>query len=73
MIHGAGEIAPNEPVQTNTYAVDIRLNDFTLSPLANYDIEARVLSNEDYHAGTEVEISPTDLAVGWGGCQMKKY
>lgn len=72
VIHGAGEIAPNEPVQTNTHAVDIRLNDFTLSPLANYDIEARVLSTEDYHAGTEAEISPTDLAVGWGPMSDEK-
>ena len=66
VIHGAGEIAPNDPVQTNIHTADFRLNDFTLTPLANYEIEARVLSKEDYSVGVEAELSPTDLAVGWG-------
>ncbi len=66
VVHGAGEIAPNEPVQTNTHTADFRLNDFTLIPLANYEIEARVLSKEDYSVGIEAELSPTDLVVGWG-------
>lgn len=66
VMHGVGEIAPNEPVQTKTHATDIRLNDFMLTPLADYAIEARVLSKEDYHAGVEAALSPTDLALGWG-------
>ena len=66
VIHGVGEIAPNEPVQTKTHAADIRLNNFTLTPLANYAIEARVLSKEDYHVGVEATLSPADLALGWG-------
>ena len=66
VIHGVGEIAPNDPVQTNIHSGDIRFNDFTLTPLANYEIEARVLSKEDYAVGIEAELSPTDLAVGWG-------
>lgn len=66
VIPGAGEIAPSEPIQTNTSAADVQLNGFTLTPLANYKIEARVLSKEDYSSGIEAELSPTDLAVGWG-------
>jgi hypothetical protein len=66
VIHGAGEIAPSEPIQTNTSAAEVQLNGFTLTPLANYKIEARVLSREDYSSGIEAELSPTDLAVGWG-------
>ena len=66
VVHGAGEIAPNDPVQTNIHSGDFRFNDFTLTPLANYEIEARVLSKEDYAVGIEAELSPTDLAVGWG-------
>src|SRR5450830_782980 len=66
VIHDAGEIAPYEPMQTKPSAADIQLNGFTLTPLANYAIKARVLSREDYSSGIEAELSPTDLAVGWG-------
>lgn len=64
--HGIGEIAPNEPVQSPTQASDIQLNGFTLTPLADFEIKARVLSTEDYSMGTEAKLSPTDLALGWG-------
>lgn len=66
VIHGAGEIAPYEPKQTSTDAADIQLNGFMLRPLADYEVKARVLSTEDYSMGTEAELSPTDLALGWG-------
>lgn len=66
VIQGIGEIAPNEPIQSSTSAADIQLNGFTLTPLADYAIKARVLSTEDYSMGTEAELSPTDLALGWG-------
>lgn len=66
VIHGAGEIAPYEPTQSHTNTADVQLNGFTLTPLASYAIEARVLSREDYSSGIEAELSPTDLAVGWG-------
>jgi hypothetical protein len=66
VIHGAGEIAPNEPIQTSTNAADIQLNGYTLTPLADYEVKARVLSTEDYSTGVEADLSPTDLALGWG-------
>ncbi len=31
-----------------------------------FDLEARVLSVQDYAMGREAELSPTDLALGWG-------
>ncbi|MCZ6617657.1 MAG: hypothetical protein O7E57_05950 [Gammaproteobacteria bacterium] len=31
-----------------------------------FTIEARVLSRENYHLGRESDLSPTDLALGWG-------
>ena len=45
---------------------EIRLRPATLQPLAGFSIEARVLSREDYSMGRESELSPTDLALGWG-------
>ncbi len=43
-----------------------RLEAATLTPLAGFSIDARVLSREDYRAGREADLSPTDLALGWG-------
>jgi len=42
-----------------------RLQAGTLTPLAGFRIEARVLSREDYSIGRESDFSPTDLALGW--------
>lgn len=66
VVHDVGEIAPDAPIQTSTGTADIQFNGFTLTPLANYSIRARVLSTEDYSLGTEAELAPTDLALGWG-------
>jgi hypothetical protein len=64
---GPGAVAPRPPLQT---AVEggrpIAIGAFTLKPLAKLEAEARVLSREDYRFGTEAELSPTDLALGWG-------
>jgi len=45
---------------------EIRLEPATLQPLAGFSVEARVLSREDYRMGRESDLSPTDLALGWG-------
>jgi hypothetical protein len=37
----------------------------TLTPLAGFSVDARVLSREDYSSGRESDLSPTDLALGW--------
>lgn len=52
----------SEPNDTTT----ITHGDFQLQPLADFDIEARVLSREDYSLDTESDLSPMDLALGWG-------
>lgn len=41
-------------------------NGYTMTNLANYEGQFRVLSREDYHSGREAEISPVDFALGWG-------
>jgi hypothetical protein len=46
--------------------VPIRLQPATLTPLAGFQLDARVLSRRDYASGRESELSPTDLALGWG-------
>jgi len=40
-------------------------DEFTLTPLARFALEARVLGREDYHLDTEAALAPVDLALGW--------
>jgi hypothetical protein len=58
----------DEPLQSPvpTGLGDIRLEPATLQPLAGFSLDARVLSREDYSIGRESDLSPTDLALGWG-------
>ena len=64
----AGVIAPDDPVQTDFDSPQpaIAFKDATLQPLAKFSLIARVLSRDDYHFDAESDISPTDLAFGWG-------
>lgn len=59
--------ASARPVQSDVPArlQPFRLRAATLTPLAGFRMEARVLSRRDYDRGRESELSPTDLAVGW--------
>ena len=43
-----------------------RLAAADLQPLAGFSVDARVLSRRDYTFGREADLSPTDLALGWG-------
>jgi hypothetical protein len=64
---GAGEIASAGPLQYevtgNPY---LQKGGYHFTPLASYDITARVLSVETYYFGREADLSPVDLALGWG-------
>ena len=61
-----GVLVTGEPLQEATRAAPFNLGDFVLTPQADYDIEARVLSTETYSVGTDAQLSPIDFAVGWG-------
>jgi hypothetical protein len=59
--------ADDNPRQSDVSGVPpFRLGNATVTPLAGFSLEARVLSREDYGFGTEAQFSPTDLALGWG-------
>ena len=63
----AGITAPDQPEQTNiTETREWNLDEFRLNALAEYQIKARVLSRNNFSVGKESEISPLDLALGWG-------
>ena len=61
-------LAANDPVQTDfdTPQPAIRFKDATLRPLAKFSMTARVLSRDDYRFDAGADLSPTDLAFGWG-------
>ena len=65
--HAPGAIAPDAPAQ---YEVDdaapFELNGYRITRLAELDLEARVLSTERYRFDREADLSPLDLALGWG-------
>ncbi len=65
--HGPGVLAPRAPQQELLSGVPaFELNGYRLTPLATYDIEARLLASEHYRMGREAELSPIDFGVGWG-------
>lgn len=64
----SGVIAPDAPAQANfdTPQPAIVYRNATLRPLARFSATARVLSRDDYHLDAGADLSPTDLALGWG-------
>jgi hypothetical protein len=62
-----GVLAPADPLQTDLDAADkVVYGRWTLTPRANYDITARILSRENYHFDDLASLIPEDLALGWG-------
>ncbi len=52
--------------QESSNAAAFNLNGFRLQPLAEFSVQARVLSAREYSSDTEAKLSPVDLALGWG-------
>jgi len=64
--HPPGQLAPAAPAQVLLdHAAPISVGEFTLTPRARYNLEARVLSVERYRMDGGSALSPIDFAVGW--------
>ena len=64
---GDGVYAPDEPVQENlSPRPQQTLNGYQLTGLAKFTITAKVLAKKSYHFDRESDLSPVDLALGWG-------
>lgn len=64
---GPGVLAPDTPVQTKIErTTPITDGDYRITPLAKFHITAKVLGKEKYRFGREADLSPVDLALGWG-------
>ena len=67
IIFSPGVTAPDQPRQTNLKTTkEWMVGGFNIEALAEYDIKARVLSRNNFLLGKESELSPFDLALGWG-------
>jgi hypothetical protein len=65
--HGDGVIAADDPVQVNlTNLPQFAVGDYQVTPVAEFSLEARALATQTYHLGREADLSPIDLALGWG-------
>jgi len=65
--HGAGVVAPQIPVQEKiTLPKSFSFKSYTITPLAKFHLQARVLSKEKYRLDHGAKLSPVDLALGWG-------
>lgn len=66
-VHGAGVMAPSAPQQellSSEPAFEVK--GYRITPLATYNVEARLLAREHYRLGREADLSPIDFGIGWG-------
>lgn len=57
-----------QPVQKDVSHLQLAFdfNNYHIRALASFEARARVLGRKDYSHGREAELSPVDLALGWG-------
>jgi hypothetical protein len=55
----------DEPEQTDTDKPSFQFKNYSVKPLANFVIRARILSATHYTLDASSELSPLDLALGW--------
>lgn len=62
-----GEVAAADPLQSELETPQaLTRSDFQVTPQAQFSAEVRVLSRERYRLGALADVSPLDIAVGWG-------
>jgi hypothetical protein len=68
-----GVLVAVEPVQGAVGDLrEIRKKEFSLRPLASFDIRARVILAKRYYFGRAADLAPVDLALGWGPMSDQK-
>jgi hypothetical protein len=60
-------VVQETPVQTNVSNIPpFSLKEYTIRPVAEFDVKALVLSADHYSWDRESQLVPVDLALGWG-------
>jgi hypothetical protein len=62
----AGTLIQAAPEQTKSSAHTFTYQQYTIAPLAEFSLQARVLAREDYRFDRGASLAPVDLALGWG-------
>ncbi len=62
----AGSFIQQVPAQTDTDVSTFQHKHYSVTPLAQFALEARVLAREDYRFDRGASLAPVDLALGWG-------
>lgn len=67
LVHAPGVLVPEAPRQLSLAAPQaLHSGQYTLTPRAAFQLRARVLSRENYRWDNGADLSPVDLALGWG-------
>lgn len=73
VVLGPGVLALNDPIQLDRQSGEpFSFKEYTITPLARFYIQAKVLSKKEYSFGIESDLSPVDLALGWGNMSDEK-
>jgi hypothetical protein len=64
--HDPGVLVKEEPLQKPTNAPEWERDRYTFTPVAEFDARALILHLKRYRSGRESDLSPIDLALGWG-------
>jgi hypothetical protein len=56
----------SDPIQSDSNLKPFSYNNYTITPLADFKITAKILSRERYYLGRGADLSPVDFALGWG-------
>jgi hypothetical protein len=64
--HPPGVLVDGTPLQVEVQASNFGMDDYQITKKARFEIHARVLSTEQYYLNREADLSPIDLALGWG-------
>ncbi len=64
--HPPGILVTDRPLQVDLQPSTFMLDDYQITRKASFEIRARVLSKEPYYLNRTADLSPIDLALGWG-------
>jgi len=62
----AGALVKTRPEQATINLAAFPHKNYTLTPMADFKLQARVLSKDTYGFDRGADLAPVDLALGWG-------
>jgi len=72
--YASGLSINKSPIQNNinTSKNYFQFDEYQITPLADFQLIAKVLAAKHYRSGREADLSPVDLALGWGPMSKQK-